>query len=128
MSKPIISPAAFEEISAMAEAVLGIPTLEAQTYDENDYYHLPIWSLRAAFEGAYLVGRADKETRRGEPTLSEHGRQEIERIAREVMLFSTHKVRHNDSLDFHEVHVSSALAALKAAYLAGMVDHHSRKD
>jgi len=45
----------------MAEAVLGIPTLEAQTYDENDYYHLPIWSLRAAFEAAYLIGRADRE-------------------------------------------------------------------
>lgn len=58
------------------------------------------------------------------PELSQAAKSEIERIAIEVCGFETLETRKSDRLDFKEVAVWSLEAALKAAYLAGMVDRH----
>lgn len=60
------------------------------------------------------------------PKLSPAAQNEIERIAREVCGFETLETRKSDRLDFNEIAVWNLEAALKAAYLAGMVDHHRR--
>lgn len=61
------------------------------------------------------------------PELSQAAQNEIERIAIEVCGFETLETRKSDRLDFKEVAVWNLEAALKAAYLAGMVDHHRRE-
>ena len=58
------------------------------------------------------------------PELSPAAQNEIERIASEVCGFETLASRSSDSLDFKEVAAWTLEAALKAAYVAGMVDHH----
>lgn len=58
------------------------------------------------------------------PELSQAAQNEIKRIASEVCGFETLESRTSDRLDFKEVAVWTLEAALKAAYLAGMVDHH----
>lgn len=60
------------------------------------------------------------------PTLSQAAQGEILRIAVEVLDIPTLEARMRDSLDFPEVAVWDLKAALEAAYLAGMVDHHRR--
>lgn len=44
------------------------------------------------------------------------------RIAKKMLGIETLQVRNRDSLDFHDCHVGSIKAALKAAYEAGMKD------
>lgn len=58
------------------------------------------------------------------PELSPAAQNEINRIAAEMCGFETLEARNSDRLDFKEVSVWTLEAALKAAYLAGMVDHH----
>lgn len=60
------------------------------------------------------------------PKLSQAAQNEIERIAIEVCGFETLETRNSDRLDFKEIAVWRLEEALKAAYLAGMVDHHRR--
>lgn len=57
------------------------------------------------------------------PELSPAAQHEIAEIARRHLHIGTLEARNSDRLDFHEVGVWAVLAALEAAYLAGMVDH-----
>ena len=50
------------------------------------------------------------------------------RIAQKHLSIETLETRHRDSLDFHDCAVWCIRAALEAAYLAGMVDHHRKKE
>lgn len=61
------------------------------------------------------------------PKLSEAAEQAIENIAREQLNIETLDVRGRDRLDFHDLPVWMLRAALEAAYLAGMVDHHQER-
>lgn len=58
------------------------------------------------------------------PELSPAAHEELENIARTVLSIETLATRNSDRLDFHDVAVWDLKQALKAAYLAGMVDHH----
>lgn len=61
------------------------------------------------------------------PTLSPAAKREIAEIARVHLHIETLERRWSDSLDFHDLAVWSVAAALEAAYLAGMVDHHRKR-
>lgn len=56
--------------------------------------------------------------------LSISAHEELENIARTVLSIETLATRNRDRLDFHEVAVWDLKQALKAAYLAGMVNRH----
>lgn len=58
------------------------------------------------------------------PTFSAAAQEQIQMIADTVLGLKTLETQHADSLDFHDLAVWSIKAALEAAYLAGMVDHH----
>ena len=58
------------------------------------------------------------------PTLSPAAQGQLRAIAESVLDMETLETRLSDSLDFHDLSVWSVKAALEAAYLAGMVDHH----
>ncbi|SAI73143.1 Uncharacterised protein [Bordetella ansorpii] len=58
------------------------------------------------------------------PTLSQTAQEEIAGIADTVLGIHTLEAQYVDRLDFHDLSVWSIKAALEAAYLAGMVDHH----
>lgn len=58
------------------------------------------------------------------PTLSPAAQEQIQIIAQTVLDMDTLETRLSDSLDFHDLSVWSIKAALEAAYLAGMADHH----
>lgn len=58
------------------------------------------------------------------PELSIAANEELENIAHTVLAIETLETRERDGLDFHEVAVWDLKQALRAAYLAGMVDHH----
>lgn len=60
--------------------------------------------------------------------LSPAAKREISEIARMHLHIETLEVRHSDRLDFHIVAVWSVSSALEAAYLAGMVDHHRKRE
>lgn len=62
------------------------------------------------------------------PILSSAAQHEIAEIARVHLHIGALQVRKNDRLDFHDIAVSAILAALEAAYLAGMVDHHRERE
>lgn len=62
------------------------------------------------------------------PTLSPAAKREIAEIARVHLRIDTLEPRRRDSLDFHDLAVWSIEAALEAAYLAGMVDHHRKRE
>lgn len=62
------------------------------------------------------------------PILSPAAKREIAEIARVHLHIETLEVRRHDSLDFHSLAVWSVSAALEAAYLAGMVDHHRERE
>lgn len=59
-------------------------------------------------------------------TLSPAAQAEIQQIAETMLSLPTLETQHSDRLDFHDLAVWSVKAALEAAYLAGMVDHHRR--
>lgn len=61
------------------------------------------------------------------PVLSAEAVRELAKIARVHLQIETLDERKLDRLDFHSVAVWNVSAALKAAYLAGMVDHHRRR-
>jgi hypothetical protein len=58
------------------------------------------------------------------PTLSPEALEQIRAIAETELDIETLKIQNSDRLDFHNLAVWSIRNALKAAYLAGMVDHH----
>jgi hypothetical protein len=58
------------------------------------------------------------------PILSPAAQAQIRAIAKTELDIETLKIRNLDKLDFHNVAVWQIKNALKAAYLAGMVDHH----
>jgi len=60
------------------------------------------------------------------PTLSDAAHEQIEQIATTMLNLQTLEYRNRDHLDFYELSVGQIRAALEAAYLAGMVDHHRR--
>ncbi|MGG2831922.1 DUF6900 domain-containing protein [Pseudomonas aeruginosa] len=60
------------------------------------------------------------------PTLSPAAQEHLLAIATTTLGLETLETRNSDSLDFHDLAVWSVKAALEAAYLAGMVDHHRR--
>ncbi|MBK6614168.1 hypothetical protein [Ottowia sp.] len=62
------------------------------------------------------------------PILSSEAKREIAEIARVHLHIATLEARRRDSLDFHEIAVWNIEAALEAAYLAGMVDHHRKRE
>lgn len=62
------------------------------------------------------------------PILSPEAKREIAEIARVHLHIETLEARRSDSLDFHEIAVWNIEAALEAAYLAGMVDHHRKRE
>lgn len=62
------------------------------------------------------------------PILSSAAKREIAEIARVHLHIETLEVRRSDRLDFHDLAVWSIEAALEAAYLAGMVDHHRKRE
>lgn len=62
------------------------------------------------------------------PILSPEARREIAEIARVHLHIETLEARRHDSLDFHNLAVWNIEAALEAAYLAGMVDHHRKRE
>lgn len=62
------------------------------------------------------------------PELSAAAQQEIAEIARVHLHIETLETSRSDSLDFYDCAVWSIRAALEAAYLAGMVDHHRKRE
>lgn len=64
----------------------------------------------------------------GKLILSPTAQREIAEIARVYLHIGTLQVRKNDRLDFHDIPVWAIRAALEAAYLAGMVDHHRERE
>lgn len=62
------------------------------------------------------------------PELSAAAQQEIAEIALVHLHIETLETRRSDSLDFYDCAVWCIRAALEAAYLAGMVDHHRKKE
>ena len=46
-----------ELISKIAEAELGIETLEARKSDSLDFYDLPVWKIKEALIAAFEAGR-----------------------------------------------------------------------
>ncbi|MDH2240296.1 hypothetical protein N5K27_28800 [Pigmentiphaga sp. GD03639] len=62
------------------------------------------------------------------PLLSSAAKREIAEIARVHLDIETLEARKRDRLDFHNLAVWSVRAALEAAYLAGMVDHHRSRE
>lgn len=62
------------------------------------------------------------------PELSAAAQREIAEIARVHLRIDTLETRMSDGLDFHDCAVWSIRAALEAAYLAGMVDHHREQE
>ena len=62
------------------------------------------------------------------PELSAAAQQEIAEIARVHLRVETLETRRSDSLDFYDCAVWTIRAALEAAYLAGMVDHHRERE
>ena len=60
------------------------------------------------------------------PTLSPAAQEQLLGIATTTLGLETLETRYSDSLDFHDLAVGAIKAALEAAYLAGMVDHHRR--
>jgi len=60
--------------------------------------------------------------------LSAEAQREIAEIARVHLQIDTLEARRSDSLDFHDCAVWNIRAALEAAYLAGMVDHHRGRE
>ncbi len=59
MAKPTLSPAAQEQLRAIAESVLDMETLETRLSDSLDFHDLSVWSVKAALEAAYLAGMVD---------------------------------------------------------------------
>jgi hypothetical protein len=43
----------------IAQARLGIETLETQNSDSADFHDLAVWNIKAALEAAYETGRRD---------------------------------------------------------------------
>mgnify|MGYP001562502393 CR=1 FL=1 len=62
------------------------------------------------------------------PILSPAAKREIAEIARVHLYIETLETRGHDSMDFHALAVWNVLAALEAAYLAGMVDHYRKRE
>lgn len=62
------------------------------------------------------------------PELSLEAQREIAEIARVHLRIDTLETRRSDSLDFYDWAVWNIRAALEAAYLAGMVDHHRERE
>lgn len=60
------------------------------------------------------------------PTLSEAAHAQLDEIAVIVLGLETLEARGQEHLDDHVLSVQQIKAALEAAYLAGMVDHHRR--
>lgn len=58
------------------------------------------------------------------PTLSPAAQAELVNIARTHLRLDTLETQKSDRLDFQEHSVGSIKAALEAAYLAGVTDHH----
>ena len=64
-------------------------------------------------------------------TREEEDRQKdvaIAAIARQHLQIDTLELRHDDSFDFHEVHVLSARSALEAAYCAGIASRDNQRE
>lgn len=59
MAKPTLSPAAQEQLRAIADTVLGVETLEARRSDRLDFHDLHVWTIKSALEAAYLAGMVD---------------------------------------------------------------------
>jgi hypothetical protein len=62
--KPELSLAAQDEIARIAQTLLDIATLKARQ-DDRDYHRLPVSSIQAALEAAYLAGLVDHFKRAG---------------------------------------------------------------
>ncbi len=77
-----------------------------------------------SLDRALLVPSQRKENHMAQPTLSPAAQEQLRAIADTVLGMETLETRCSDSLDFHDLSVWSIKAALEAAYLAGMVDHH----
>lgn len=60
MNKALIPSEVSDELAAIAEKILDIPTLESRTRDSLDFYEVAVWEVKAALEAAYLVGTADR--------------------------------------------------------------------
>ncbi|MBR8657844.1 hypothetical protein KDH83_31490 [Achromobacter sp. Marseille-Q0513] len=60
------------------------------------------------------------------PTLSPAAQEHLLAIAATTLGLETLETRNSDRQDFHDLAGWSGQAALEAAYLAGMVDHHRR--
>nr|WP_174990267.1 hypothetical protein [Pandoraea aquatica] len=59
MAQPTISNAARSELTHIAEATLGIPTLESRHSDSLDFHDLAVWTIARALEQAYIAGMTD---------------------------------------------------------------------
>lgn len=46
-----------KELEKIAEARLGIETLETRNSDSLDFHEVSVWSLKAALEAAYELGK-----------------------------------------------------------------------
>ncbi len=51
----------------------------------------------------------------------------LEQIAKKHLLINDCKVKNSDSLDFHDLYIGNIMAALKAAYEAGL-EHGKKHD
>ncbi|VVE56926.1 hypothetical protein PAQ31011_05159 [Pandoraea aquatica] len=59
VAQPTISNAARSELTHIAEATLGIPTLESRHSDSLDFHDLAVWTIARALEQAYIAGMTD---------------------------------------------------------------------
>lgn len=46
-----------EQLEAIARRFLGITTLKTRNNDRDDFHSVAVWSLRAALEAAYELGK-----------------------------------------------------------------------
>ncbi len=60
MNKALIPSEVSDELTAIAEKILNIPTLESRTRDSLDFYEVAVWEVKAALEAAYLIGTAGR--------------------------------------------------------------------
>lgn len=52
-----------EELTDIANASLGILTLEIRNSDEHDFHDLSVWQIRKALQAAYDLGAASRKDR-----------------------------------------------------------------
>ena len=46
-----------QTITRIAQAMMGIETLETRLSDDQDFHDLAVWQIKAALEAAYQAGK-----------------------------------------------------------------------